>query len=134
MRSGNLPRRSFGTVVRWAAMRLLSDHLIELRIVPEDAVLIEWNAPVRLEVCRNPGPFGDTVTQRPSPRAFGRGAVQRARKRIAEPFDDLEQGQIRVGALAAHEPAPRIRVGFEHALEVGQELRQPLAREVPAPA
>ena len=105
------------------ARRLLSGRPIELRIVPEDSVLIEGNAPFRLEVRHNPGPFGNSVTQLPSPRAFGRDTTQRVRKRIAEPFDDLEQGQIRVGAPTAHEPAPRIRVGFEHALEVRQELR-----------
>lgn len=57
------------------ARRLLSGRPIELRIVSEDSVLIERNAPLRLEVRRNPGPFGNPVTQRPSPRAFGRDAA-----------------------------------------------------------
>src|SRR5215471_20117414 len=85
------PRRGF---------RLLS---VEFRVVPEDAVLVEWDAALRGEIGRNAGTGGDAIMHADDARMFGFEPRHHARKGVTQPGDDLEQRQVGIGDLRPYE-------------------------------
>lgn len=72
----------------------------------------------------------DTVVQADERRDFPLRALHRVRECIAQPFDQLEHRQVRVGECAARDEAAVVRILFEHAFEIAEEFRQPVREEV----
>src|SRR5467141_2448802 len=101
---------------------------VELRIMSEDAVLIEGDAPLGREISGNTRPRRDAAVKRDRPRVFRLQPLHRPGKSIAQTRDHLEKRNVRVGKRLAEEPAASFAP--EHPLEVAEEFRQALGGEV----
>ncbi len=99
--------------------------------MPKDALLVERQAPRRLEVSGNPAASRNAIVQRDQSRVCGLQSRHRARKGIAQAGDHLEHRQIDVGNLFAHEIVGPFRIAIEYLLEVIKELWQPFGPEIP---
>src|SRR5712691_1028587 len=101
---------------------------VEFRIMPEDAVLIEGDAPPGREISGNARPRCGAAMKRDRPRVFRLQPLHRPGKSIAQTSDHLEKRNVRVGKRLAEEPAASF--AREHSLEVAEEFRQALGGEV----
>src|ERR1700731_184210 len=80
--------------------------------MPENAVLVEGDAPLAGEIGLDAGPCGDAVVQTDQ---AGNPALERLHapwKRVAQPRHDLEQREIDMGQPAAGEPGSINTVSF----------------------
>src|SRR5258706_3111348 len=101
---------------------------VELRIMSEDAVLIEGDAALGREISGNARPRRDAAVKRDRPGVFRLQPLHRPGKSIAQTRDHLEKRKVRVGKRLAEEPAAFFP--HEHALEVAEEFREALGGEV----
>src|SRR6266853_5514332 len=101
---------------------------VELRIMSEDAVLIEGDAPPGREISGNARPRCDVAVKRDRPGVFRLQPLHRPGKSVAQARDHLEKRQVRAGKRLAEEPAASFAP--EHPLEIAEEFRQALGGEV----
>src|SRR5258706_3583792 len=125
---GSLSTRRMLTVSCTAWTFSLGSLNVELGIMPEDAVLIEGDAPPGREISGNARPRCGAAMKRDRPRVFRLQPLHRPGKSIAQTRDHLEKRKVRVGKRLAEEPPASFAP--EHPLEVADEFRQPLGGEV----
>src|SRR5437773_1090824 len=101
---------------------------VQFWIMPEDALLVERDPPLRREIGGNARARSDALVQRDRPGVFRLQLLHRAGKSIAQTRDHLEKRQVRIGKGPAEEPA--VSLPRQHPLEVAEEFRQPLGGEV----
>src|SRR5713101_6938077 len=101
---------------------------VQFWIMPEDAVPVEGDPPLRREVGGEARPRRDAVVQRDRSRVSRLQPLHRAGKSIAQAGDHLEERQVRVGEKLAEKPSASF--AHQHPLEVAEEFRQPLGGEV----
>src|SRR5436190_911125 len=101
---------------------------VQFWIMPEDALLVERDPPLRREIGGNARARSDALVQRDRPGVFRLQPLHRAGKSIAQTRDHLEKRQVRIGKGPAEEPA--VSLPRQHPLEVAEEFRQPLGGEV----
>src|SRR5215470_19337289 len=113
------------------AVRLFrSTHLpVELLEISVDALLAERDAALRGEISGDPRPPGDAAVQRDQARHLALEPPHALRKGVAQALDDLEQRKVDVAEPAAEDIGAAALA--EHALEVAQEFRHPIAPEIP---
>src|SRR6267378_968653 len=96
--------------------------------MPEDAVLIEGDAPLGREISGDARPRRDAAVKRDRPWVFRLQPLHPPGESIAQTRDHLEKRNVRVGKRLAEEPAASFAP--EHPLEVAEEFRQALGGEV----
>src|SRR5438093_12260773 len=74
---------------------------VELRIMPEDVVLVEGDPPLRREVGGDTRPRRDAVVKCVLPRVLRLQPLHRAGKSIAQACDHLEKRQVRIRKCSA---------------------------------
>src|SRR6266850_4183794 len=124
----SLSTRRMLTVSRTVWTFSLGSLNVEFRIMPEDAVLIEGDAPLGREISGDARPRRDAAVKRDRPWVFRLQPLHRPGKSIAQTRDHLEKREVRVGKRLAEEPAASFAP--EHPLEVAEKFRQPLGGEV----
>src|SRR6202050_302456 len=102
--------------------------LVKLLEVAIDAPLAERNAPLRCQIGFDARPLGDPIAQRDQPRHFLLEALHALGKGIAHALDDLAHRQIDVARATADHMGAAVVV--QHALEIAQEFRHPVAPEI----
>src|SRR5262245_32446443 len=101
---------------------------VELLEIAVNAPLAERDAPLRGEIGGDPRPLGHAVVQRDDARHLALEPLHPSGEGVAQALDDLEQREVRIGELAADEIGAAA-VG-EYALEIAQEFRKEIAREI----
>src|SRR5271169_6682966 len=88
-------RRQYSTVGYWAQQEAGGGPLcVQLLVMPEDGLLVEWDPPLRREIGRNARALGDAVAHCDDSREFLFQALHRLWECVAKAFDDLEQRQV----------------------------------------
>src|SRR5687768_294446 len=97
---------------------LSQSSFIEVSVAPEDAVLVERDAPLGGKIRGEPRAQGDSVAQPDEPWVLLLQLSHGVRESVAKPLQHLEERQVNVRELVVH-----------RALEVAHELRQALGAE-----
>src|SRR5438874_1185558 len=117
-------RRARNEVVALTAKGAVS-LWIELRIAPEEVVLVERQAPLGGEIRREPLAARDAVVQRRELRILPLDAREAVREGVAQALDHLEERQIEI--RRALRPRERLEVAhvLRHAV-LEEKMRAPL--------
>src|ERR1700676_3300567 len=76
---------------------------VQLWIVSEDAVVVEWDTPRRSEIRGNSRTLRDSRMQPKESRIFPRGLTSRVRERVLEAGDHLKHRKINICELCAQQ-------------------------------
>src|SRR5690348_18344722 len=89
---------------------------VEFRVVPENALVVEGNAPIRREISRNAWTLLHALCERDQPGNLPLEPFHAIGERVAQAGDQLEQRQVDV----AQPPAEHMvsAVFLQHALEI----------------
>src|SRR4051794_34496000 len=100
--------------------------VIEFRVMPENALLVEGDASLRLQIRVYTRLDGDAIVQRDNPEKVLFEPRHRSRKGVAQAGDKLKQRQIAITEPAPDEMAVALRVAFENPLEIAEIFRNPV--------
>src|SRR5690242_20346576 len=105
---------------------------IQLLIVAEDAHLVERNPALARKIRRDARTPGDAVAHRDDARDLALQPLHRLREGVAQPLDDLEQREVRIGEPAAEQE--RATAFRDHVVEIAEVFwRATLAKILSAP-
>ena len=96
---------------------------VELRVMAEDALLVERQAALRGEIRGNPWTGRYARVQRHHVPIPSREPRHRVRKRVMQPGHDLEQRQVCVGEPGADKMGGPAWVAREHTFEIADVFR-----------
>src|SRR5262245_28968994 len=98
---------------------------VELRVVAEDALLVEWNAPFRGEIGCNAWTLGHALRERDQSGDLPLEPFHAIGERVAQACDHLEQGEVDIAQASAEHIVAG--ASLQHPLEIAEIfLRPPL--------
>jgi hypothetical protein len=101
---------------------------VQLPVVPEDALFVERDAPLRGKIGRDARPVRDPLMERNATRHLPFNPCHRAWERIAQSVDDPEQRQVHIAERAAKKiGSPGL---LDYAFEIIQEFRCAVFQEI----
>ena len=101
---------------------------VQLPVVPEDALFVERDAPLRGKIGRDARPVRDPLMERNATRHLPFNPRHRIWERIAQSVYDLEQREVRIAERAAKKlGSPSVT---DHAFEILQEFRCAIFQEI----
>ena len=103
--------------------------IIQFPVVPENAVLVEGNAALAVEIGLDIRPDGNAVVKFGQSRNFSFERLHAPWKRVAQPFHELEQRQIDIGQPAAGDV--RTAAALQQPLLIAELFRHPFFPELP---
>src|SRR3954464_11442073 len=109
---------------------MLLSGIIEFRVMPENALLVEGDASLRFQIGVEARLRGDAIVQRDDPGKVPFEPRHRSRKGVAQAGNKMKQRQIAITHPAPDEMAVALRVAFENPLEIPEIFRDPVRDEI----
>src|SRR5437588_171175 len=98
--------------------------------MPEDALFIERDTALRLQIVSDVRPGGDLVMQRGDARKASFEPRHRARERIAQPGNELKQRQVAIADPPSDQIAVGPRVALDDPLEIAEIFRNAIGDKI----
>src|SRR3954454_12769633 len=98
--------------------------------MPENTLLVEGDAPLRLEIRVYTWLGGDAIVQRDHPREVSLEPRHCSGKGVAQAGNNLEQRQVAITHPVPDEMPIALRVAFENPLEIAEIFRDPVRDEI----
>jgi len=97
--------------------------LVKRRVMAKDALLVERQTPLGSKILGNPLTGCHTRAKLRYATMPSCMSCHRVGKGVAQPGNDLEQGQIGVREPATNQVCRTMRISRKHALEIADEFR-----------